>query len=61
MSLRVSTSRPDSSACSGLMYSGVPTSWREAGEERLLGELLAGGLGDAEVDDLGHRHAVDAA
>ena len=25
MSLRVSTSSPDSSACSGLMYSGVPT------------------------------------
>ena len=27
MSLRVSTSRPLSSACSGLMYSGVPISW----------------------------------
>ena len=30
----------------------------EAGEERLLGQLLTDGLGDAEVDDLGHRHAV---
>ena len=27
MSVRVSTSRPLSSACSGLMYSGVPTIW----------------------------------
>ena len=27
MSLRVSTSSPLSSACSGLMYSGVPTIW----------------------------------
>ena len=30
----------------------------EAGEERLLGQLPADGLGDPEVDDLGHRHAV---
>ena len=29
-----------------------------AGEERLLGEPLVGGLGDAEVDDLGHGLAV---
>ena len=27
MSLRVSTSTADSSACSGLMYRGVPISW----------------------------------
>ena len=27
MSLRVSMSTPESSACSGLMYSGVPMSW----------------------------------
>src|SRR5215831_1200262 len=27
MSLRVSTSMPENSACSGLMYSGVPMSW----------------------------------
>jgi hypothetical protein len=31
---------------------------REGGVERLVGELLAGGLGDAEVDHLGHGHAV---
>ena len=61
MSLRVSTSMPDSSACSGLMYSGVPMSWAKRGEQRPLGERAAGGLGHAEVDHLGHRHAVDAA
>jgi hypothetical protein len=27
MSLRVSTSTPERSACSGLMYKGVPTNW----------------------------------
>ena len=26
-SVRVSMSRPESSACSGLMYSGVPMTW----------------------------------
>ena len=31
----------------------------EAGEQRPLGEAPAGGLGDAEVDDLGDGHAVD--
>ena len=30
----------------------------EAGVERLLGERWPGGLGDAEVDDLGDGHAV---
>ncbi len=30
----------------------------ELGEERLVGELAVGRLGDAEVDDLRHRHAV---
>ena len=30
MSLRVSTSSPLRSACSGLMYSGVPTNWRNS-------------------------------
>ena len=31
----------------------------EGGEERLVGEPLAArGLGDAEVNHLGHRHAV---
>ena len=58
MSLRVSTSTADSSACSGLMYKGVPIELGEAGEERLVGQALAGRLGDAEVDDLGHGHAV---
>ena len=32
--------------------------WRELGEQRLVGELLAGRLGDAEVDHLRHRPAV---
>ena len=58
MSLRVSTSSPLISACSGLMYSGVPTICAKLREQRLLGQLLAGRLGDAEVDHLGHRHAV---
>ena len=30
----------------------------EAGHERLLGQLRPGGLGHAEVDDLGHRLVV---
>ena len=30
----------------------------EAGEQRLVGELRPGRLGDAEVDDLGHGPAV---
>jgi hypothetical protein len=29
-----------------------------AGEQRLVGEAPLGGLGDAEVDHLGHGHAV---
>ena len=49
---------PLSSACSGLMYSGVPTICAEAGEQRLLGQLLPGRLGHAEVDHLRHRLAV---
>ena len=40
------------------MYSSVPTTCADFGEQRLLGELLAGGLGHAEVDHLGHRFAV---
>ena len=40
------------------MYSGVPIICAKLGEQRLLGQLLPGGLGDAEVDDLGHRPAV---
>ena len=58
MSLRVSMSSWFSSACSGLMYSGVPTIWPKLGEQRLLGQLLAGRLGHAEVDHLGDRLAV---
>ena len=52
---------PSSSACSGLMYSGVPIDLGEAGEQRLLGQRLAGRLGDAEVDHLGHRRRRRAA
>ena len=40
------------------MYSGVPIICAKPVKSVLLGELLADGLGDAEVDDLGHRHAV---
>ena len=58
MSLRVSMSSWFISACSGLMYSSVPTKLPNWCEHRPLRELLAGRLGDAEVDDLGHRHAV---
>ena len=59
MSLRVSTSIPLSSACSGLRYMGVPDQLGETGVERLVREaLLAGRLGDAEIDHLGHRGSV---
>ena len=54
----VDIQRRSTSACSGLMYSGVPIIWPMLGEERLLGQPLLGRLGDAEVDDLGHRLAV---
>ena len=40
------------------MYSQRADHLAEAGEQRLLGQLLADRLGDAEVDDLGHRLAV---
>jgi hypothetical protein len=41
------------------MYSGVPTKWPRLGEDGCSVEPLAPGrLGDAEVDDLGHRLAV---
>src|SRR6266567_915438 len=30
----------------------------EAGEDGLLGQFHLGGFGDAEINDLGHRHAV---
>ena len=58
MSLRVSTSRSSSSACSGLMYSGVPTTAPKPVNSVSLGQLRPGRLGHAEVDDLGHRPAV---
>ena len=59
MSLRVSTSMPERSACSGLMYSGVPTNWWKPVYSVRSVRRCAGGLGHAEVDDLGHRGAVD--
>ena len=40
------------------MYAGVPTIWPSAGEEGVLGQLHSDRLGDAEVDDLDHRHSV---
>ena len=58
MSLRVSTSIAEISACSGLMYSSVPMIAPMLREKRLLGQPLVDRLGDAEVDDLGHRLAV---
>ena len=58
MSLRVSMSSPLISACSGLMYSGVPIICRKLREQRLFGQSLIGRLGDAEVDDLGNGLAV---
>ena len=40
------------------MYSSVPTIAPSCGEQRPLGQPLVDRLGDAEVDDLGHRLAV---
>ena len=40
------------------MYAGVPIAWPNWVTKVLLGEPLAGGLGDAEVDDLGDGPAV---
>ena len=45
-------------ACSGLMYSGVPTIWPNASEHCLLGQPLVGRLGHAKVDHLGNGPAV---
>ena len=58
MSLRVSTSGV---AELGLLRAHVlrrADQLAVLGEERLLGQPLLGRLGDAEVDDLGHRLAV---
>jgi hypothetical protein len=57
MSVRVSMSRAPS-ACSGLMYSGVPINHPGLGEYRLFGELLFGSLGQTEVDDLRYRRPI---
>ena len=40
------------------MYSNVPTIVPYCGEQGLLGQLLLGRFGHAEVDDLGDRLAV---
>ena len=40
------------------MYSKVPTTIPEPGEQRLFGQPLVNGLGDAEVDHFGRRLAV---
>ena len=55
MSLRVSMSRPRQLGLLGAHVQRRADELGEAGEQRLLGELLPGGLGDAEVDHLGHR------
>ena len=46
-------------ACSGDMYSSVPTTAPNCVDSDSSGQLAADGLGHAEVDDLGHRLAVD--
>ena len=58
MSLRVSMSRPLNSACSGLMYSGVPTICAKPVKSVLSVSCCPSRLGDAEVDHLDDRHAV---
>ena len=58
MSVRVSMSSAPISACSGLMYSGVPTRTPSSREQGLLGQVMGRRLGHAEVDDLRHRAVV---
>ena len=57
MSLRVSTPRRLNSACSGLMYSGVPTIWAKP-VCRVRSVKGSSSLGHAEVDDLGNGDAI---
>ena len=52
MSVRVSTSNRVAPACSGLMYSGVPSTMPSCGVQRAFGEPERGGFRDAEVDHL---------
>ena len=40
------------------MYSGVPTSWPQPVTVASRVSCSPGGLGDAEIDDLGDRHVV---
>ena len=49
---RVDVERRSSPPARGLMYSRRADELAELGEQRLLGQLLARRLGDAEVDDL---------
>ena len=58
MSVRVSTSSGDISACSGLMYSGVPMKVPNCGKLGAVCQGLGDGLGDAEVDNPQHRPFV---
>ena len=58
MSLRVSTSSRLISACSGLMYSGVPISCAKPVNSVFSVSCWPDRLGHAEVDHLGHRRAV---
>ena len=53
-------SRAFSSACSGDMYSSVPTTCPKPVNRVRVGELLARRLGHAKVDHLGHGLAVVA-
>ena len=52
-------SSPENPACSGDMYSSVPTTAPELRGQRFIRQLAGGRLGHSEVDDLGHRLAVD--
>src|SRR5439155_10117896 len=57
-SVRVSTSSPDISACSGLMYLGRANQRAELGVERALGQRMRRRFRDAEIDDLRDRMIV---
>ena len=58
MSLRVSTPSGLSSACSGLMYKGVPIICVKAVCSDMFGKLLVHRFGNSEIDDLGRGLAV---
>ena len=59
MSLRVSMSSPLNLGLFGTHVGGRADELLEGGKEGLVRQTLAaGGLGDAKINDLGHRHAI---